>query len=480
MGLKDRLQHAWNAFTNKDPTLGDSIYDYGNTYRPDRVRLSRSNERSIATSVFNRIAMDVAAISIRHIKQDQNGRFINYIDSGLDRCFNLEANIDQTGTAFVHDIVLSMLDEGCIALVPVDIDIEPKGNGGFDIETMRAGKIIEWFPNHVLVDVYNDKLGYNQNIKVSKKNVGIIENPLYSVINESNSTLQRLIRKLALLDVVDNQSSSGKLDMLIQLPYVIKTEARRKEAEKRRTDIETQLAGSKYGIAYIDGTEKVTQLNRSLENNLMSQIEYLTNMLYSQLGITDAVLNGTADESTMLNYYNRTVEPIVLAICDECKRKFLTKTARSQGQTIMANRDPFRLLPLNNLAEIADKFTRNEILTSNEIRQLIGFRPADDKKADQLVNSNMPQPAEDQTRSEGADNTQQAGDISATQDELFNSTIDSLSKEVDTIIQNGDTVSHSDKSVNQSTQIFNESLELLEKSIDDIINKLGPRGDEDE
>lgn len=476
MGLRDRLQHAWNAFTNKDPTLNtNNGFDYGSSYRPDRVRLSRSNERSIATSVFNRIAMDVAAINIRHIRQDQNGRFLNYIDSGLDKCLNLEANIDQTGTAFIHDVVLSMLDEGAIALVPVDIDIEPKGTGGFDIETMRAGKIIEWFPDKVTVELYNDQLGYNQNVTLSKKNVGIIENPLYSVINESNSTLQRLIRKLALLDVVDNQSSSGKLDMIIQLPYVIKTEARRKEAEKRRGDIETQLAGSKYGIAYIDGTEKVTQLNRSLENNLMSQIEYLTNMLYSQLGITDTVLNGTADEATMLNYFNRTVEPIALAICDECKRKFLTKTARSQGQTISANRDPFRLLPLNNLAEIADKFTRNEILTSNEVRQIIGFRPADDKKADQLVNSNMPQPVDSQSQT-----TAQPEDLSKTQDDLFNNTIDSLSKEIDETIQNGETVTHSKKDMDPSTRIFNESLDELEKSIDDIIKKVNSRGDNNE
>lgn len=475
MGLRDRLQHAWNAFTNKDPTLNNNGFDYGSSYRPDRVRLSRSNERSIATSVFNRIAMDVAAINIRHIRQDQNGRFVNYIDSGLDKCLNLEANIDQTGTAFIHDVVLSMLDEGAIALVPVDIDIEPKGTGGFDIETMRAGKIIEWFPDKVTVELYNDQLGYNQNVTLSKKNVGIIENPLYSVINESNSTLQRLIRKLALLDVVDNQSSSGKLDMIIQLPYVIKTEARRKEAEKRRGDIETQLAGSKYGIAYIDGTEKVTQLNRSLENNLMSQIEYLTNMLYSQLGITDTVLNGTADEATMLNYFNRTVEPIALAICDECKRKFLTKTARSQGQTISANRDPFRLLPLNNLAEIADKFTRNEILTSNEVRQIIGFRPADDKKADQLVNSNMPQPVDSQSQT-----TAQPEDLSKTQDDLFNNTIDSLSKEIDETIQNGETVTHSEKDIDPSTRIFNESLDELEKSIDDIIKKVNSRGDNNE
>ena len=477
--ITDVIQHAWNAFTNRDPTLSNDSYEYGSSYRPDRVRLSRSNERSIATSVFNRIAMDVAAINVRHIRQDQNGRFIEYIKSGLDNCLSLEANVDQTSTAFIQDVVLSMLDEGCVAIVPIDTDIDPNGNGNIDVLTMRTGKIVEWFPTSVTVELYNEQLGYNQNITLSKKNIGIIENPLYSVINESNSTLQRLIRKLALLDVVDNQSSSGKLDMIIQLPYIIKTEARRKEAEKRRIDIEQQLAGSKYGIAYIDGTEKVTQLNRSVENNLMSQIEYLTNMLYSQLGITDAVLNGTADETTMLNYYNRTVEPIVLAICDECKRKFLTKTARSQGQTIYASRDPFRLLPLANLAEIADKFTRNEILSSNEIRQIIGFRPSDDKKADQLINSNMPQPA---TTDQGQ--PEEEINVEAERDKIFNDTLDSIENDVDSIIQNGDEISHADSNTktlsDSGSKIFNDSLAELEKTIDDIISRVDLGGNDDE
>lgn len=475
--ITDSLKHAWNAFTNKDPTTKTDPYEYGSSYKPDRVRLSRGNSQTLATAVFNRIAMDASLIDIRHARIDQNGRFIEYINSPLDNCLTLEANIDQSSYAFIQDLVLSMLDEGCVAVVPVDIDIEPNGNGTFDVETMRVGKITEWFPNHVMVELYNDKLGYNQNIKMSKRNIAIIENPLYSVINEPNSTLQRLIRKMSLLDVVDNQSSSGKLDMIIQLPYIIKTEQRRKEAEKRRRDIENQLEGSKFGIAYIDGTEKVTQLNRSLENNLMGQIEYLTNLFFSQLGITDKVLNGTADEATMLNYYNRTVEPIVLAICLEFKRKFISKTARTQGQTIYATRDPFRLLPLNNLAEIADKFTRNEILTSNEIRGIIGFKPADDQKADKLINSNMPQPQET-----GEESTEENIDVGAEQDKIFNSMLDSLEQDVDSIIQNGDnieeTMEHSDKSeMNNKDDPFNKSLLSLEKAIDDIISKIDSGGE---
>ena len=398
MGFSDRLKHAWNAFTNKDPT-GDyqnGSYDsYGSSSRPDRHRLSRGNERSIATSVLNRISIDAAAINIGHARLDKNRRFLSYVDSGLNNCLSIEANKDQTGRAFIQDIVLSMLDEGCVAIVPVDTSVNPKESNSVIIETMRTGKILEWYPDKVLVSLYNDRKGINENLTLLKSTIGIVENPLYAVINEPNSTLQRLIRKLALLDSVDNQSSSGKLDMIIQLPYVIKTEARRREAEKRKQDIEDQLNNSKYGIAYIDGTEKVTQLNRSLENNLMGQIEYLTSMLYSQLGITTSVLDGTADEKTMLNYYNRTVEPILSAIVDEMKRKFLTKTARTQGQSVIFMRDPFKLIPLNNIAEIADKFTRNEILSANEIRQGIGVMPSDDPKADQLKNSNMPQQKED-------------------------------------------------------------------------------------
>lgn len=395
--VKDFFQHSWNAFTNKDPTNNNQYSgEYGSSYRPDRPRLSRGNEKSIATSVFNRIAMDVSAVNVRHARIDQNDRFMSYVNSGLDNCLSLEANKDQTGRSFIQDIVMSMLDEGCVAIVPVDTIIRTTDGTSVDISTMRTGKIKEWFPNHVVVELYNDKLGITQDLKLAKKSIGIIENPLYAVINEPNSTLQRLKHKLILLDAVDNQSSSGKLDMIIQLPYVIKTEARRIEAEKRKRLLEEQLAGSKYGIGYIDGTEKVTQLNRSVENNLMAQVEYLTSMLYSQLGITTSVLDGTADEKTMLNYYNRTVEPMLTAICDEMKRKFLTKTARTQGQSVIYMRDPFKLLPLANLAEIADKFTRNEILAANEIRQAIGMQPSKDPKADQLQNSNMPRPAEEQ------------------------------------------------------------------------------------
>ena len=394
--LKDRLQHAWNAFTNRDPTNNHNNSSYGSSYRPDRHRLSRGNERSIATSVFNRISMDAAAIDITNAKIDQNGRFVSYVNSGLNNCLTLEANKDQTGRALIQDIVLSMLDEGSIAIVPVDTDLSPNDHGSVDILTLRTGKIKEWYPDHVLVTLYDDQTGIERDVKLAKRTIGIIENPLYSVINEPNSTLQRLIHKLVLLDGVDNQSSSGKLDMIIQLPYVIKTEARRREADKRKADLEDQLAGSKYGIGYIDGTEKITQLNRSVENNLMAQIEYLTSMLYSQLGITTSVLDGTADEATMLNYYNRTIEPILNAICDEMKRKFLSKTARTQGQSVIYMRDPFKLLPLNSLAEIADKFTRNEIASANEIRQVIGMQPSKDPKADKLQNSNMPQPV-DQT-----------------------------------------------------------------------------------
>jgi len=353
--------------------------------------MSRGNERSIATSVFNRIAIDASSINVNHAKLDQNGRFLSYVNSGLNNCLSLEANKDQTGRAFIQDVVMSMLDEGCVAIVPVDTDFNPNVHTSINIETMRTGKILEWYPNTVLVSLYNDRKGINENITLSKNTIGIIENPLYAVINEPNSTLQRLIRKLVLLDAVDDQSSAGKLDMIIQLPYVIKTEARRREAEKRKKDLEEQLEGSKYGIGYIDGTEKVTQLNRSVENNLMAQVEYLTSMLYSQLGITTSVLDGTADETTMLNYYNRTVEPILSSIVDELKRKFLSKTARTQGQSVIFMRNPFKLLPLNNLAEIADKFTRNEILTSNEIRQGIGMQPSTESKADKLQNSNMPQ-----------------------------------------------------------------------------------------
>ena len=391
MGLMDRIQRGWNAFRNRDPTY--SYRDYGTSYtiRPDRIRFTRGNERTIVTSIYNRIALDVSSVSIKHCRLDENERIISVIDSGLNSCLNLEANIDQTGRAFIQDVVMSMFDEGCVALVPIDTTLNPNTTNSYDILSMRTGKVLEWYPAHVKVRVYNERTGKKEDIMVPKHTVGIIENPLYAVINEPNSTMQRLIRKLGLLDITDEQTASGKLDLIIQLPYIIKTEARRQQAEQRRKDIEMQLAGSKYGIAYTDGTEHITQLNRSVENNLLKQIESLTNTLYSQLGITQTILDGTADEKTMLNYNSRTIEPIVSAIVDELKRKFLTKTARSQGQSILFFRDPFKLVPVNDIAEIADKFTRNEILTSNEIRQIIGVKPSDDPKADQLINSNISQ-----------------------------------------------------------------------------------------
>ena len=396
MEISDRLQHAWNAFMNKDPTYNYQGVGMGYSYRPDRPRLTRGNERSIINSIFNKIALDVASIDIVHCKLDENNRYIETIDSGLNNCLTLEANIDQTGRAFIQDVVMSMLDEGSVAIVPVDTTINPKDTNSYDIVSMRTGKILAWYPEHVRVQLYNEKTGKKEELILPKKTVGIIENPLYTVINEQNSTMQRLKRKLALLDMVDEQNSSGKLDLIIQLPYVVKSDARRQQAEKRRKDIEMQLVGSKYGIAYTDGTERITQLNRPIDNNLFTQVESLTSMLYSQLGITQSVLDGTADEKTMLNYYNRSIAPFVDAIVDELKRKFLSKTARTRRQSIQAFRDPFKLVPVNELAEIADKFTRNEILSSNEIRQIIGRKPSKDPKADQLVNSNISQPNQGQ------------------------------------------------------------------------------------
>lgn len=391
--LGSRLKHAWNAFTNRDPTpYYRGEYGDGYTYRPDRPRISRGNEKSIITSVYNRIALDVAAIGIKHVKLDDNNRYIEDIDSGLNYCLNIESNIDQTGRSFIQDVVMSMLDEGCVAIVPVDTTIDPKQSGSYDIKTMRTAKILEWYPQHVKLRLYDERVGKKKDIVLPKSVVAIIENPLYSVMNEPNSTMQRLIRKLNLMDSVDEQTSSGKLDLIIQLPYVIKTEARRQQAESRRKDIEMQLSGSKYGIAYTDGTERITQLNRPLENNLLKQIEYLTSMLYGQLGISQTVMDGTADEKTMLNYHNRSIEPIISAIVDEMKRKFLTKTARSQKQSILFFRDPFKLVPVNEIAEIADKFTRNEIISKNEFRQVICMKPSDDPKADELINPNISQP----------------------------------------------------------------------------------------
>lgn len=393
MSFGSRLKHAWNAFTGTDYTTYQDVGP-GYSSRPDRIRLTKGNERSIITSVYNRIALDVAALNVQHIRLDENGRFLSVIQDGLNTCLTVEANIDQTARAFIQDIVVSMLDEGCVAIVPVDTTYDPSVTGSYDIQTMRVGKILDWYPQHVRVRLYNERTGAKENILVPKSTVAIVENPLYAVVNEPNSTMQRLIRKLNLLDVIDEQSGSGKLDLIIQLPYVIKTEARRQQAENRRKDIEAQLSGTKYGIAYADGTERITQLNRSVNNNLMSQIEYLTSMLYSQLGITQSILDGTADEKTMLNYNNRTIEPIISAIVDEMKRKFLTKTARSQSQSISFFRDPFKLVPVNDIAEIADKFTRNEIMTSNEIRQVIGMKPSDDPRADELRNKNLSAPIE--------------------------------------------------------------------------------------
>lgn len=404
MRFSDRLKHSWNAFFSRDPT-----YIYRDTgpsysYRPDRPRFTRGNERSIVTSIYNRIALDVAAVSIQHVRLDDSGRFLEPINSGLNNCLTLEANIDQTSRAFIQDVVISMFDEGCVAIVPIDTDSDPE-KGSYDIETMRTGQIIEWYPRHVKVRVYNDRTGQKEDIVCSKDTIAIIENPLFAVINEPNSTMQRLIRKLNLLDYIDEQSGSGKLDLIIQLPYLVKTETKRQQAEKRRQDIEDQLTGSKYGIAYTDATERITQLNRPVENNLMKQIEYLTSMLNSQLGITTTIMDGTADEKTMLNYNNRTVEPIVSAIVDAMKRTFLTKTARSQKQSILFFRDPFKLVPVNDLAEIADKFTRNEIMTSNEIRQIVGMRPSDDPRADELRNANINQSNEEIAQKNGDPNS---------------------------------------------------------------------------
>lgn len=410
--LGTRMKHAWNAFTSRDPTELEHAwnafaskepvdYSYGGySYRPDRPRLTRGNEQSIMTSILNRIALDAAAIAIRHVRLDENERFLETVDSKLNSCLSLEANIDQSGRAFMHDVILSMLDEGHVVMLPVETTFDPKLSNSYDILSMRTAKVANWYPKHVQINAYDDISGTKKDLVVPKKTVAIIENPLYAVMNGPSSTLQRLKRKLILLDAIDEQSGSGKLDLIIQLPYIIKSDARKAQAEQRRKDIETQLAGSKYGIAYTDGTEHITQLNRPVENNLMKQIEYLTNMLYSQLGITQSILDGTADEKTMLNYYTRTIEPILSAIVDEMKRKFLTKTARTQGQSIMFFRDPFKLVPVNEMAEIADKFTRNEIMSSNEIRQSIGMKPSDDPRADELVNKNLSSPSEETPTSE--------------------------------------------------------------------------------
>lgn len=401
MSFGSRLKRSWNAFFNRDPTETVTWDEIGYSYRPDRPRMSRGNERSIVTSIYNRIALDASSISIQHVRLDDNGRFLSVIDSTLNRCLNLEANLDQAGRAFLQDIVMSMLDEGCVAIIPVETDRDPN-DGSYNIYSMRTGKILEWFPNYVKVRAYDERTGRKEDITLPKTMVGIVESPLYAVINEPNSTMQRLIRKLNLLDIADDRTISDKLDLIIQLPYTVRTDTKRQQAETRRADIERQLTGSKYGIAYMDATERITQLNRPVENNLMNQIKYLTDMLYSQLGITTTILDGTADDKTMLNYNNRTIEPIVSAITDELKRKFLTPTARAQGQSIMYFRDPFRLVPVNDIAEIADKFTRNEIMTSNEIRQIVGLKPSEDPKADELRNSNLNQSNEEIQERQGS------------------------------------------------------------------------------
>lgn len=404
MGFLENLQHGWNAFLGRDGPTNDYRY-LGEAYytRPDRVQLTRGHERSIINAVYNRIAMDAATINIRHVRTDEEGRFKEEIDSDLNTRLSLSANRDQTGRAFIQDAVMSMLDEGCIALVPTDTNVSPIVNDAFKIESMRVAKIIQWYPKWIRVEVYDENTGHRVERNYPKNAVAIIENPFYSVMNEPSSTASRLMRKLNLLDTIDEQNSSGKLDMIIQLPYIIKTPARRQQAENRRKDIEMQLSSSKYGIAYTDGTEKITQLNRSIDNNMISQVEFFTNMLYSQLGITQSILDGTADEKVMQNYYTRTIEPIVASITDEMKRKFLTPTARTQGQSIMFFRDPFKLMPIADFAELADKLTRNCIATSNEIRQAIGMKPMDDPQADQLVNNNLSQPKEQLEQAETAE-----------------------------------------------------------------------------
>jgi len=416
----ERLQHSWNAFRGRDHPEYNQNLGIGSYRKPDRTYLRVSNERSIVTAIYNRIAMDVAANKIEHVKLDQNGRYSETVLDGLNNCLSLEANLDQTSRAFLQDAVLSMFDEGCIAIVPIDTTIDPSKSLSFDINSIRVGKIVQWYPEYVRVQVYNEKTGLKEEVTVPKRTTSIIENPFYAVMNESNSTLQRLIRKLNILDAIDEQSGAGKLDLIIQLPYVIKSDARREQAEVRRKQIETQLAGSKYGIAYTDGTERITQLNRPVENNLMSQIEYLMNTLYSQLGITPEILNGTADEKTMLNYNNRTIEPILSAITDEMKRKFLTKTARTQGHSIMFSSEPFKLVPINNIAEIADKFTRNEILSPNEIRSIIGFKPVADQQADELRNRNLNQNSDSAPAPLATDEINQNGSSEEQKEETAN------------------------------------------------------------
>ena len=465
----ERLKNGWNAFfNNKDPTnYSYSYWSSSSSLRPDRIRLTGGNERSIVTAVYNRIALDVAAVKISHIRTDQNGRYIEDITSSLNSALTLSANVDQTGRAFIQDVVMSMFDEGCVAIVPTDTTLSPYNSSSFDVVEMRTGKILQWYPESIRVRVYNERRGMKEDIILPKRAVAIVENPLYAIMNEPNSTLKRLMRKLVLLDAVDENTSSGKLDLIIQLPYIIKTDARRKQAENRRRDIEAQLSGSKYGIAYTDGTERITQLNRSIDNQLQTQIEYLTSLLYSQLGITAEILNGTADEKAMLNYTNRTIEPILSAITDEMNRKFLTKTARTQHQRIAFFQDPFKLVPVSNLAEIADKFTRNEIMTSNEIRQIIGMKPSSDPKADELVNSNISQPmqntygiqnAEESVDESTADEADDEFEEDLSPDEI-DSRLDELQKMVD---ETG-----SDDDIHALSSELDEKLNELRRSLDE-------------
>lgn len=439
--IGSKFKRAWNIFMNRDPTSYQASSYFGSSYgyRPDRIRMTRGHERSIVTAICNRIALDVSSISLVHARVDENGHFLEYIDDTLHQCLTVEANLDQTGRALRQDIVMSMLDEGCVAVVPVEADFDPDENSSYKIYSLRTGKIMEWMPQHVRVRLYDERTGRFEEVVVAKKYTAIIENPLFAVMNEPNSTMQRLIRKLNILDAIDEQSGSGKLDLIIQLPYVIKSQARKEQAEQRRRDIEQQLSGSKYGIAYTDGTEHITQLNRGVENNLMSQIEYLTKMLYSQLGITESVMDGTANEETMLNYHNRTVEPILAAIADEMTRTFLTKTARTQRQAISFFRDPFKLAPVSQIAEIADKFTRNEIMTKNEFRSIIGMRPSDDPRADELRNSNINQSEADQAlldnqveNQNGQSMTQEEYETALADLDDLDAQLDDLEKELDT------------------------------------------------
>ena len=439
--LGSKFKRAWNIFMNRDPTSYQAASYFGSSYgyRPDRIRMTRGHERSIVTAICNRIALDVSSISLVHARVDENGHFLEYIDDTLHQCLTVEANLDQTGRALRQDIVMSMLDEGCVAVVPVEADFDPDENSSYKIYSLRTGKILEWMPQHVRVRLYDERTGRFEEVVVAKKYTAIIENPLFAVMNEPNSTMQRLIRKLNILDAIDEQSGSGKLDLIIQLPYVIKSQARKEQAEQRRRDIEQQLSGSKYGIAYTDGTEHITQLNRGVENNLMSQIEYLTKMLYSQLGITESVMDGTANEETMLNYHNRTVEPILSAIADEMTRTFLTKTARTQNQAISFFRDPFKLAPVSQIAEIADKFTRNEIMTKNEFRSIIGMRPSDDPRADELRNSNINQADADSALLEDVKETQNGEFMTQEEYEAALADLDDLEAQLDDLEKELDT-----------------------------------------